>query len=247
MRSAIRLLVWVAFAASAFLSPLLTSARDLMVFTANQEFLSRIYVMDTTGSVIDFHEYDFYRFVGMEVVDDELYVADAFAPRVYKIEPITGDLDVFIDDWSLYYFYDVAFDGTYFYVDEWDLNRYDINGNYAGVVHLTDEKPIWSAVSINSYSMPPQGAPVLLEIDYKNDNFFNVSLLIQEFGSFEKKPLLIIAHSEEWNKIYVNLGPNLSLHPSAINYRVIIEAGLELGKANAEIFIDNIKLIYRPF
>jgi hypothetical protein len=47
-------------------------------------------------------------------VDGQLYVAEAFAPRVYKVDPATGDLQVFIDDWSLYYFYDVAFDGTYF-------------------------------------------------------------------------------------------------------------------------------------
>jgi hypothetical protein len=75
----------------------------------------------------------------MEVVDGELYVAEAFAPRVYKVDPSTGDLEVFIDDWSLFYFYDVAFDGTYFYVDEWDLNRYDINGDYAGTASFDED------------------------------------------------------------------------------------------------------------
>jgi len=62
----------------------------------------------------------------MAVVNNELYVAEAFAPRVLKVNLETGELDVIIDDWSLYYFYDLAFDGTYFYVTEWDLNRYDI-------------------------------------------------------------------------------------------------------------------------
>jgi len=74
----------------------------------------------------------------MEVVDGELYIAEAFAPRVLKMDLETGDLEVFIDDWSLYYFYDVAFDGVYFYVDEWDLNRYDINGNYAGTASFDE-------------------------------------------------------------------------------------------------------------
>jgi hypothetical protein len=125
--------LFVIYAAiTAIVSPVSALAEDVMIFTANQEFLSRIYVMDTTGTVIDYHHYDFYRWVGMEVVDGELYVAEAFAPRVYRVDPETGGLDVFIDDWSLYYFYDVAFDGMYFYVDEWDLNRYDIDGNYAG-------------------------------------------------------------------------------------------------------------------
>jgi hypothetical protein len=108
------------------------AGNDKIIFTANQNWLSRIYVLDLGGGVVDFHEYDFYRFCGMEVVEGELYVAEAFAPRLYKVDPQTGNLEVIVDDWSLYYFYDVAFDGTYFYLDEWDLNRYDIDGNYAG-------------------------------------------------------------------------------------------------------------------
>ena len=139
MRRAIPQLMWVTFAALVVASPVVTIAEDVMVFTANQDFLSRIYLLDTDGNVIDYHQYDFYRWVGMEVVDGELYVAEAFAPRVYKVDPVTGDLEVFIDDWSLFYFYDVAFDGTYFYVDEWDLNRYDVNGNYAGTASFDED------------------------------------------------------------------------------------------------------------
>ena len=109
-----------------------THAEELIVYTANQEFLSRIYLLRMDGSVERFFEYDFYHFVDTEVVGGELYVADAFAPRVYRVDVATGDLDVIIDDWSLYYFYGLAWDGTYFYVDEWDLNRYTIDGHYSG-------------------------------------------------------------------------------------------------------------------
>jgi hypothetical protein len=87
-------------------------------------------VLHLDGSVRDYFEYDFYRFVDMTVIDNEVYVAEAFAPRVYNVDIDTGDLDVFIDDWSLFYFYGVAFDGTY--IDEWDLNRYDVNGDFMG-------------------------------------------------------------------------------------------------------------------
>jgi hypothetical protein len=139
MRKLTYLLICLILPAALAIPSTITLADDIMVFTANQEFLSRIYVMDTTGAVIDYHEYDFYRWVGMEVVEGELYVAEAFAPRVYKVDPMTGDLEVFIDDWLLYYFYDVAFDGTYFYVDEWDLNRYDINGDYAGTAGFDED------------------------------------------------------------------------------------------------------------
>ncbi|MBD3233552.1 MAG: T9SS type A sorting domain-containing protein [candidate division Zixibacteria bacterium] len=106
--------------------------QDIIVYAAHQDWLSRIYILDINGNVLNYFEYDFYYFCDLELVDGEIYAAEAFAPRVYKIDIETGELDVFIDDWSLFYFYDVAFDGEYFYVTEWDLNRYDINGDKDG-------------------------------------------------------------------------------------------------------------------
>lgn len=113
---------------------LLSSAHadDLLVYTAHQEYDSRIYVLAMDGSVVDFFHYSFYRFTDLEVVDNQVYVAEAFAPRVYRVDIQTGDLELVIDDWSLYYFYDLGFDGTYFYLDEWDLNRYFLDGEKDG-------------------------------------------------------------------------------------------------------------------
>ena len=51
----------------------------------------------------------------------------------------TGDLYVVVDDWSLYYFYDVAFDDTYFYVTEWDLNRYEFDGTKDGIASFGED------------------------------------------------------------------------------------------------------------
>jgi len=106
--------------------------RDIIVFIANQGWISRIYLLDMAGQVVTYYEYEFYIFSDVEVVNNELYVVDWVAPRLYKVDLHTGDLDVIVDDWNLIYMYDVAYDGTYFYIDEWDLNRYDINGNYQG-------------------------------------------------------------------------------------------------------------------
>jgi hypothetical protein len=108
--------------------------QDVIVFTANQGFLSRIYLLGMDGSVLAFHEFTNYRFVDLEVVNNEVYAAEAFAPRVLKVDLETWDLDVIVDDWSLYYFYDLAFDGTYFYLTEWDLNRYEFDGTKNGMV-----------------------------------------------------------------------------------------------------------------
>jgi len=130
---------YLIFVLIAFAQNIYSQSTDAIIFTANQDFLSRIYVLKMDGTVHNYFQYDFYRFVDMEVVNNELYANDAFAPRMYKVDPNTGDLDLIIDDWSLFYFYGLAFDGTYFYVDEWDLNRYDTNGNYNGTASFSEE------------------------------------------------------------------------------------------------------------
>jgi len=90
------------------------TGEDMIVFTANQSWFSRVYLLNLDGSVYNYFEYEFFRLVDFEVVDNEVYIAEAFAPRLEKIDLNTGELDVIIDDWSLYYFYDAAFDGTHF-------------------------------------------------------------------------------------------------------------------------------------
>lgn len=110
--------------------PVKAVADTVIVFTANQGLLSRIYVLERDGRVRRHFEYAFYAFSDLEVVDDEVYAVDWVAPRLYKVDIDTGDLEVIIDDWSLLSMYDVAFDGTYFYCNEWSLNRYDLTGHW---------------------------------------------------------------------------------------------------------------------
>jgi len=108
------------------------TSKDIIVFIANQGWFSRIYILNMDGQIVNYFEYEYYIFCDVEVVDNELYVTDWVAPRLYKVDLSTGNLDIIVDDWNLLYMYDVAFDGAFFYIDEWDLNRYDINGNYQG-------------------------------------------------------------------------------------------------------------------
>jgi len=128
-----------------------------------------------------------------------------------------------------------------------DPNAYTSEySQYSGVVSLTEDKPIWSSTSLSSFPIPKQGSAVLLELDFKTDNYFNVGLLIKEYGQFVKIPLVIMNHADTWRKIYINLGPNISLHPQADYYKVVLESELENSSTSANIYIDNIKLIYYP-
>lgn len=101
---------------------------EVIVFTCHQTWDSRIYVLSMDGQVLDWHQYEFYRLCDLEVVGGEVHVVDAFAPRSFRVDLETWELETVIDDWSLYYFYDLAFDGDYLYVTEWDMNRYFPDG-----------------------------------------------------------------------------------------------------------------------
>jgi hypothetical protein len=105
-----------------------STAEDVIVYTCHQDFISRVYIMNMDGGVLDWFQYDNYRLCDLELIKDEVHIVDAFAPRSFILDLTTGELDLIIDDWSLFYFYDIAFDGNYLYVTEWDMNRYFPDG-----------------------------------------------------------------------------------------------------------------------
>jgi hypothetical protein len=113
-------------------------AEQMIVYTANQGWFSRIYALTMDGVVITFHEYEYYIFSDLEVVGNDVYVTDWVAPRLYKVDALTGDISVVVDDWNLLSMYDVAWDGAFFYIDEWSLNRYDIQGDWQGSASFSE-------------------------------------------------------------------------------------------------------------
>ncbi len=116
---------------------------------------------------------------------------------------------------------------------------------YSGIVTLTEDKPYFEAMSFNAYDLPKQEAPVLLELNFKTDNYVTVGLFINEPDRYVKSPLVTLNYSDQWNKIYINLGPLVSGYPKAIDYKVYFAAQKRTDKTKTNIYLDNIKLIYR--
>ena len=119
------------------------------------------------------------------------------------------------------------------------------DSRYSGEINLTTERSQYSGASYNSFDVPVAGTITILEINFKTNNYLQVGLLIRDQYGLEQKDLVILNHSSEWTKIYINLGSNLSLFPSAIDYKVWFRAGLESDLSSAKILIDNIKVVYR--
>lgn len=123
--------------ASLILISLNSWAEKKVVYTATNALESRLYFLSENGEQ-SFYQYSYAAFKDILVQGNKLYVADAIAPRVYIIDPKTGENDVLIDDWSLSTFYGLASDGKYFYLKAHNLRRYDKNGDLVDVADLDD-------------------------------------------------------------------------------------------------------------
>ncbi len=119
------------------------------------------------------------------------------------------------------------------------------NSKYSGIINLTTDLNEYGGTSYNSFEVQTAGTIILMELNFKTDNFITVGLLIRDNNTVIEKDLLILSHSSSWKKIYINLGSNLSLYPTAIDYKIIFRTGLESGSSSANILLDNIKIVHR--
>lgn len=116
--------------------------------------------------------------------------------------------------------------------------------SYSGIVNLTTEKNSFKLSSFNAFILPGLGSPVMLEVDYKCTQSFGVGMFAEISGTIVDIPLIVVNKSEKWNKIYINLGPNVSTYTSASNFKIYFESSMT-GEDDAQYYFDNIKLIYR--
>ncbi len=119
------------------------------------------------------------------------------------------------------------------------------NSKYSGLINLTEDKKQFIGVSYNSFEIQTPGTIIVLELNFKVNNYTQIGLLIRSSSGWDERDLVILNHTDEWKKIYINLGSNLSLFPNALDYKVIFKAGLESGTSDADILLDNIKIVYR--
>ena len=77
-------------------------------------------------------------------------------------------------------------------------------------------------------------------------------ILFVNMGVVDKKVLSYVNNNKknavitlkEWNKIYINLGPNITDVREANYFKVYISGTIDKG-SEAEYYFDNIKVIYR--
>ena len=119
--------------------------------------------------------------------------------------------------------------------------------DYAARAVIKSDSVLFECISHDSFTfsnnLPEEKSYVFLELNYKTNCPFTVGLMI--YGAQTKQqPVLVINKSEAWNKIYINLTPTISMNYDASQFRVFFSARKEAGGAEADIYIDNIKLLH---
>ena len=120
------------------------------------------------------------------------------------------------------------------------------NSHYSGYIHLNHNDSItyFCVASDAYYDLPNQGNSIFLEIDYKCTETFEVGLFAK-ISNVENMPLVYVNPSPVWNKIYINLGPNITDNQSAEYFKFYIAGMIDDETPEAEYYFDNIKLVYR--
>ena len=112
---------------------------------------------------------------------------------------------------------------------------------------IQSDSSIFECISHDSFVFPHTNSEtessVFMELNYKSNCPFTVGLFIYGTQTIQK-PIVVVNPSGTWNKIYINFTPTVQQNTDAINYRVFIGAQKEANGPNAEIFLDNIKLLH---
>ncbi|MEL6865789.1 MAG: hypothetical protein AAFP19_15295 [Bacteroidota bacterium] len=126
-------------------------------------------------------------------------------------------------------------------------------GTGSGQISLDKENPLATMGSFIFDELPPAGATVYIEMDYKND----VPLLVGVYGYDRFGVELVrfvdrgVNPRDDWNKIYFNLrDPFFTMRNAGVErYQVVLVTSIPIENGdfsmdNAEVYIDNVKLVY---
>ncbi len=117
-------------------------------------------------------------------------------------------------------------------------------GISSGRIVLDESRKAYHGISVNAFKLPGGLTPTYLELDFKTDHPFVVGLIANASGSTNVLEILVLNITDEWKKVYVNVGATVSRQSGVSNYKVYFRANLESGYSEAEILIDNLKLVH---
>lgn len=119
---------------------------------------------------------------------------------------------------------------------------------------LLDEQNTFFDLVISGLKLPGYGKYVLLEIDYKCEAEFAVSLLLKNASGYQVHDALVnVMKTDEWKKIYINLTQSISRNyvgsdGFATDVKLYLSGGVNYDENGNPIptnfYMDNVKVLY---
>ncbi|MCX6272414.1 MAG: hypothetical protein NTU44_14605 [Bacteroidetes bacterium] len=116
-------------------------------------------------------------------------------------------------------------------------------GTYSGLINMGDSVLLFEAATMNSYSLPKNGASIFLEMNYKTNNPLTVGVMGIGASQTFQEPCMVLNPTETWKKIYINLTPTVDEMTTALEFKIFIGAVKSEDVDQAQILVDNFKLL----
>ncbi len=133
-------------------------------------------------------------------------------------------------------------DTMFYKINDPSIIDQQYGGDFAGAIYLTEEHNLFEVATNEYYSLPKDQSPVFLEFDYKNNQIFSVGFIANNY--VHPYEVLSINKKDQWNKIYLNLTSPIKKFIYANKFKIYIRAQKDPELEKANIYLDNIKLIY---
>jgi hypothetical protein len=117
--------------------------------------------------------------------------------------------------------------------------------NNSGHVVLDNIANVFEVATNDTFFIPVGFSPYI-ELNYKTQVEFNIGVYIHTDVGVLQTSLLTVRSTDQWKKIYVDMVSllDLSLLQSATGYKIYIHAEKPSSLTTAEIFLDNLKVVY---
>jgi hypothetical protein len=113
----------------------------------------------------------------------------------------------------------------------------------SGKVTLDSNHPLYEDATDVAFALP-LNVPTYLELNYKCENEFKIGMFITTPSGVVQSELLTIKKSGSWKKVYVSLSDLGGVQSGATAYKLYLRAEKSADLSVANIFFDNLKVVY---
>lgn len=117
-------------------------------------------------------------------------------------------------------------------------------GLFSGQVYLESTMDFFEATSIAFTSIPKNGVPVYLELDFKT----NEPVLLGVYLDNNQSSFVNLNITSNWKKIYINFTDLINSGSPSAEVKIFLgikaSSSVPFGTSNPEIHLDNIKLVH---